>query len=161
MSAYGAHLRSLFAYNDMTAIGTYPYHLLVTAEDKAALNIGKQLSVSLLMLLLYLGDLLKQECDVGKALLACLFGKACIHIRPFIVFTGCGVGKVGGGIRHFTVMQELEPYLGVLLFVCSGFLKDIGYLLISVLPGLGSVIGLFVARLRFSGKCRHEIGFCF
>ena len=56
-------------------------------------------------------------------------------------------------------MQELKPYLGVLFFVLGSLGKQGGDLLVAVLLGAGSVIGVLVAGLRFAGEGRQQVGF--
>ena len=58
-----------------------------------------------------------------------------------------------------SALQALEPDFGMLLFVVGGFEEDVPDLLIALLLGLRGVEGVFVARLAFAGKRRHQVGF--
>ena len=97
------------------------------------------------MLLLDLGNLLKQESDVIEALLTGINGHLSIHVSPLIVLALGSVVQVLHGVAN--AAQQLEPDLGMLLLVVGGLLKDLGDLDIAVLLGLGSKIAVLVAGL--------------
>ena len=67
--------------------------------------------------------------------------------------------QVVHGARHSIAVQALEPQLGVLLFVPSGFVEDIADLLIPVLARLGGIEGVLIAGLALSGEGGHQVGF--
>ena len=156
MSADGAHLGGLLAHHDVATVGALPDHIAVAGEDQTTLDVGDQLAIALLVLLLDLGDLLKQESDLLEALLVSVLGHLIVHIGPLVVLAlGSGV-QVLHGVAN--AAQQLEPDLGMLLLVVGGLLKDLGDLDIAVLLGLGSKIGVLVAGLRLAGKSGPQVG---
>ena len=58
-------------------------------------------------------------------------------------------------------MKQLEPHLGVFLFVVGSFFEDGCYLHIAVFLGFRCIVRIFVAGLRFAGKCNLQISFGF
>ena len=108
------------------------------------------------MLLLDLGDLLKQVGDLLEALLVSILGHLIVHIGPLVVLAlGSGVQVLHGAAN---TAQQLEPDLGMLLLVVGSLLKDLGDLDIAVLLGLGSKIAVLVAGLRFTGESGPQVG---
>ena len=157
MGAHRAHLGGLLAHVDVAAVAALPDHVAIAGEHNAALHIGQQLPVALLMLLLDLGHFLEQEGDVVKALLLGLLGHGGVHIGPLIVLAlGGSLQVLSGGAD---AVQQLEPNLSVLLLVGGSLLKNLGDLDIAVLLGLGGKVGVLVAGLGLAGKCGPQIGF--
>ena len=150
MGAHGADLGGLLAHVDVAAVAALPDHVPVPGEHQAALHIGQQLAVAVLVLLLDLGHFLKQEGDVVEALLLGLLGHGGVHVGPLVVLAGGGGLQVLGGGAD--AAQQLEPDLGVLLLVGGGLLEDLGDLDIAVLLGLGGEVGVLVAGLGLPGK---------
>ena len=56
-------------------------------------------------------------------------------------------------------MEQLEPDLSMLFLVAGGLLEDVGDLVVAFLLGGGSIVGILVAGLGFTGKSGHQIGF--
>ena len=69
MGTHGAGLRSLLAHMDMAAVAALSDHVPVPREHQAALHIGQQLAVLVLMLLPVGGGLLKDLGDLHTAFL--------------------------------------------------------------------------------------------
>ena len=90
MGADGAYLGGLLAHMDVATVGALPNHVAIAGEDNAALHVGQQLQVAFLVLLLDLGDLLKQESDMVEAFLLGLLGHGGVHIGPLVILTLCG-----------------------------------------------------------------------
>ena len=111
------------------------------------------------MLLFDLAHLFKQEGDLVEALFLRLFGEAGVHIRPFVVLARGGVDEVLFRGRNVAAVQQLEPDLGVFLFVVGGLFEQRGDLHEAVLFGLARIVGVLVARLRFAGERRLQVGF--
>ena len=61
----------------------------------------------------------------------------------------------------FDVGKKLAVAFFMLALDRGDTFKQRGDLLIAVLPGFGSVIGVFVAGLGFAGKGGLQVGFCF
>ena len=68
MVANRAHFGSLLANHDMTAVAALPNHLLVAGENETAFNVGQKLSVTLLVMLLYLTDHGEKRRNMVKTL---------------------------------------------------------------------------------------------
>ena len=143
---------------DMAAVGTLPDHIAVSGEHQAPLHVGQQLAVTLLMLLLDLGNFGEQECDVVKALLLGLLGHGGVHIGPLVVLALSSGGQV---LRSGTdPAQQLEPDLSMLLLIGGGLLKDLGDLDKTVLLRFGGKIGVLVAGLGLPSKGCPQVLFC-
>ena len=159
MIADRAGLRRGLADDDMAAVGTLPDLVALPGEDQAVFDIFQQLAIAGLVGFFDLGDAFKQGCDLVKALGTGVGGEGGVHIRPFVVFALGGVEQVFLCRGDLAAAQELEPQLGVLLFVGCRFFKQRGDLLVAVLPGFGGVIGVFVAGLGFAGKGGLQVPF--
>jgi hypothetical protein len=105
-------------------------------EHQSALDVGEQLAIPRLVLLLDLRHAVKQTGDLGEALLAGGLGEAGIHVGPLVVLAVGGVVQVGDGAGHAVVVQELEPDFRVLFFVARGLGEDVADLDVAVLIGL-------------------------
>ena len=102
-------------------------------------------------------DRLEEESNLVEALFLGDLGKTGIHIGPLVVLTLGSIEQVGVGIGH-AVVQQLEPDLGVLLFVIGSFLKKIADLDVAFLLGLGGIILILGVGLALTGECGHQIG---
>ena len=156
MSAYGASRRSLLTHYKVTAVTALPHSHLGLLKYLLKLNVGKKLSVSLLVCLLdscYCSEL---TCKSGEALLLCFLCKGIVHIGPLIVLALCCSKKIARSVAKSA--KSLEPKLSVLLLIVSGLLEDSGDLLVAFLLGDGCEIGVLVASLRFAGKGLPQIG---
>ena len=162
MSADGANFGSLLANDKVAAVAALPDHFFVAGENEAAFNVGEELAIAFFMLLLDLGNAFHQIGDIIKAFFAGGLGETGVHVGPLIVFTGGSVSKVVGGGGD-AIMEELEPKLGVFLFVLGGLFKQIGDLDVAILLGLGGIrLASVLEPLRFilktplslnSGEC--------
>ena len=112
------------------------------------------------MLFLDSGDPVEQLRDMFKTFLAGFLGKGGVHIGPLVVFALGRVLQVRSGIRD-AVVQQLEPDFRVLLLVVGRLQKQRRDLLIALFLGFGCIVRIFVARLAFAGKSRHQVGFGF
>ena len=112
------------------------------------------------MLLLDIAHHLKQRRDLIETLGLCFFCKALVHIRPLIVLAGCTVKQVFHGAGDFAAVKLLKPDLGMFLLIVRRHLEDICNLLIAVLFRLGSVVSVFIARLRFTCERCHQVRLC-
>ncbi len=150
MCADGADLRGFSADNDMTAVAALPHLDLALGKDFGSFKIVKQGAVTLFMVLFDCGNHAELCSQCGEALLFGCFGKALIHIRPLVVLTLGGCGEVRGGIANS--LELFEPHLCVFFFVIGGFQEQGCHLLIAFLLGDGGKVGIFIARLRLTGK---------
>ena len=87
MLAGGADLWGLLSVVDVPAVEAVPLDLLVPLEYRAVLDVLQELPVSLLVLLLYLGDLRVALGDVEE---------------PFLLCHLCEVGVEGSPLQEFT-----------------------------------------------------------
>ena len=152
MVADRADVGSLAADDDVAAVGALPDHAAVLGEDLAVLDVPEQLAVALLVMLLDFGDHFELAGDLVEALGTRLARHPGVHVRPFEVLAGGGVGQVGGRVGHLSAMEVLVPALGVLLLVLGRLLEEGGYLDETVLAGLGGEIAVFVAGLGLTGE---------
>ena len=155
MVAGGADLGSLCADDDVPAVAALPDLDFALRENLGRLDIVQQCAVALLMVLLNGGD----EAELLRELMEALFigslGKAVVHIRPLVVLALGGGDQILGGIAD--AGKLLEPELGVLLFILGGLEEERGYLLIALLLRDACEIGVFIACLRFAGKCGLKV----
>ena len=117
MGADGAHNGSLLAHDDVAAVSALPDHVAVSGEYEAALDVGDELSVSLLVLLLDSADFFKEQSDGGEALFSRFLGEVCVHVRPLEVLAVGGVRQIDDSFGDLAVVEELEPDLCVLFFI--------------------------------------------
>ena len=85
MLADGADLGRLLADDDVTAVAALPDGDVFADEHRAAFYLGKQLSVTLLVLLFNVADHLKKGGDLREAFLFGFFGESGVHIRPLVI----------------------------------------------------------------------------
>ena len=145
MCTNGADLRSLGANYDMTAIAALPHLHFALLEDSSSLDVLQQSTIALLMTFLDDG----YQTELGSQFVETfLFGSLCetfIHVGPFVVLAIGSMLEVLGGIAD--AAEFLEPQLGVLLLVVGSLEEKFGNLLITLLLGYGSKIGVFVSCL--------------
>ena len=160
MIAYGALDRCLLADNDVSAVRALPNCVAIAGEYEVALYVRKKLAVSLLVMLLDLADLLKEECDAGEALFLRYASKLCVHIGPLVVLALSGVEKVYRCGGNLAVVKKLEPDLCVLLLVVCGLLKEVSDLNVALFSCLGCVVSLLVSCLRLACESGLKILLC-
>ena len=118
MSAYGASCRSLGAHYEVTAVTALPHSHFALLEYLLHLNVGKKLSVSLLVSLLNSSYCSELTSKSSEALLLSFLSEGIVHIGPLIVLAFCCCKKVlCSGAK---LAESLEPKLCVLLLVISG-----------------------------------------
>ena len=116
----------------------------------------------LFLLTLLLLVLIRARSDCF-ALLACALFLSVKDIhwewRPSLknILTVLGILQVLNCPGHSAAMQVLVPDLGVFLLVCRRLLKNVGYLDISVLLGLGGEVGVLIPGLGFPGKSFEKV----
>ena len=103
----------------------------------------------------------KQVGQFGESFFFGFFGKRGIHVGPFIIFAVGGIEQVFGRSGDVVAVQRFEPQLGVFFFVVGGFFKNFRNLNKPFFFRFGSVVGVFVAGLRFAGKSGHQVFFGF
>lgn len=91
MCAYRTDLRRFFSDDDMSAVGALPDHVAFLGKNKSAVDVGDQLTITLLMLLFDFSNGFKEISDVVEALFLGFLGEFRVHIGPLKIFTGCGV----------------------------------------------------------------------
>ena len=147
MVADGAHLGSLGADDDMTAVAAFPNLDAGLFKHCLGFHVLKQLAVALLVGLLDGGNAPELGGQCSKALFLGLSCHPLIHIRPLGVLAFSGVEQVLGGVAQLA--QGLEPELGVFLFVFRGLEEQGGNLLVARLLGNGGKVGVLIPCLRF------------
>ena len=140
MFAYRANFRCFLADNDMSAVGAFPYHILITRENYPIFYILEKLSVTLLVNFLDGTYFLEQESDISKAFLLGCLGETGIHVGPLVVLTGCSICSISHGVRNFPAMKEFEPYLRMFLLVLCCVFEESSNLYEAILDSLGSII---------------------
>ena len=158
MVADRANVRGLRADDDVAAVAALPDAIALAGEDEAFLDVGQELAVALLVLLLDGAHHLELLRDLLEPLLAGLASHASVHVRPLEVLAGGGIRQVLHGRRHPAV-EVLEPDLRVLLLVRRGLLEDLGDLHVAVLLGFGRIVGVLVASLRLAREGLLEVPF--
>ena len=73
------------------------------------------------------------------------------------MLTGGGVLEVGQRVGHVTVVEVLEPELGVLALVAGGLREDVGDLDVALLLGGLGVVAVLHGSLRLAGKGGLEV----
>ena len=131
MCTYGASTGSLLTHYKVTAVTALPNGLISLLKYLLKLNVGKKLSVSLLVGLLDSGYHSELSGKSLEALLLCFLCEGVVHIGPLVVLTLCSVKKVGSGVAKLA--KSLEPELCMLLLVVSGLLEDLRDLLVAFL----------------------------
>ena len=107
MSAGGAKLGRVCTNNDMSAVAAFPNLYLALFEYGGGLYIFEKGSVTLLMMLFDSGYETEFMSQFLESFFFGCFGKALVHIGPFVVFAfGCG-GKVSGSIAE--TFELFEP----------------------------------------------------
>lgn len=116
----------------MAAVAALPDRVALAGEHELALDVLEQLLVAGLMLLLDVGYHVEQRRYLGETLLAGLLGELGIHLGPLVVLACGRVPEVLLGLGHRSAVEQLEPYLGVLLLVVGGGLEELAYLDVAV-----------------------------
>ncbi len=162
MFARRANLRCLLADIDVTAVAAYPHGILVVIlKDNILFQVGKQFAVALFVGFFNTGNTAHGGGNRLKAFRVGGVGKFLIHFGPFIMFTICGVRKVGDSVGDVVIMEQLKPELCVFLFIVCRFLENSGNLFVSIFFSLAGIVGILVAGLTFAGECGGEICFGF
>ena len=86
MGADGAHLGSLGAYDDVSAVAALPYLDVALLEYFLHFYVFQQGTIALLMALLDGADHTELCRQLGEALFFSGLGKSCVHIGPLKVF---------------------------------------------------------------------------
>ena len=131
MSANGASLRSLCTHYEVTAVTALPHSHLSLLKYLLHLNVGKKLSVSLLVSLLDSGYHSELRSKSLEALFVSFLCEGVVHIGPLVVLALCRCKKVSRSVTK--TAESLEPKLCVLLLIVCGFLKDSRDLLVAFL----------------------------
>lgn len=118
---------------EVPAVAAFPHDDLVLLEHGAVLDVGEERPVSLFVGALDLAHALEEVGNLVEALLAGGLLELLVHVGVLIVLAVGRVFEVGHGIRHGTVVEGLEPQLGVLLLVLRGLKEYVGDLLVSFL----------------------------
>lgn len=123
MIARRAHIRSLGAHDDVTAVAAFPDFYLALFEDLHGFHIGQQLAVAFLVMLFNGGNQAEFCGQLRESLFFRGLGKAVVHVGPLVIFALGGVQQVLGGIAD--ALELLEPHLGMLFFI-FGSLEEQG-----------------------------------
>ena len=138
MLADRTDFRRFLTDDNVSAVDAFPDDIAVLGEYAVALDVGEKLAVAFLVSLFNGTNSLEQCSDLREALFLCLPCKFLIHIRPLVILAGSSIAQVLCRFRH-TAVEQLEPDLCVLLFIVSGFLKELSDLDIAVFFCLGGV----------------------
>lgn len=157
MVANRAYLRSLLSYDYVTAIGAFPDGILVACEDNSFLDLAKKFPVAFLMGLLDGGDAFEEICDLGEPFFPGGYGETGIHVSPLVVLAISSICKIDLGCRYRTAMKELEPDLGVFLFILGSLLEELADLDVTVLLGPGGIIKILGVSLALTGESSLKI----
>ena len=158
MGAYRAFVRSLCAYDYVSAVPALPNLYFRPLEYLGGLNVFEQLSVAFLVGLFYRRNASELRRKLREAFLVCSLCKAVVHVGPLVVLAVRCCRKVLGGIAY--ALEFLKPELGMLLFVRRGLCEDVGDLLEAFLLCLGREIGVLVPCLGFPSECCPEVLLC-
>ena len=98
----------------------------------------------------------KQPRNIRKTLLLSSLGKIRIHLRPLKMLSLSSIFQV---LRRgaYPVVQQLKPYLCVLLLIYRRNAKNLRNLIVSVLLCFVGIVAVLVPRLRFPRKCRPQV----
>ena len=138
MIADRADLRSLGAYDDMTAVAAFPDRNTGFFENFTGIDVRKQFAIAFFMGFLNCSDTAELFGQVKESFFFRFFGHSFIHVGPLCIFAfGCGQ-KVCGSIAD--TIQGFEPQFGMLFFVFGGSQEQGSDLLIAGLLGGGSKV---------------------
>ena len=133
MRAHRADLGRSLAHHDVAAVAALPHLHLAFGEDFLGLDIAQEGTVTLFVALF-------DGCyhtELGGQGLEAFFlgglGEAFVHIRPFVVLSGCGCGEIF--CRGAYAFQFLELEFGVLFLVVGCLEEDFSHLLEAFLLG--------------------------
>ena len=119
---------------DVAAVAAFPDTVAVFGEDKAALDVLKQLAIACFMLFFNGRDHLEQISDLVEAFLAGVLCETGIHLGPFLVLAfGCDLEIICSAVYTF---KNLVPDFGVLFLIIGGLQEKLGDLLIAVFLAL-------------------------
>ena len=141
----------------MTAVAAFPNLYFALFKYLCGFDIFKQCTVSFLVVLFYLCHCSEFCGEFRKALLFGSFCKACVHIRPFVIFACGGIGEIFACIAE--TRKFLEPHFCVLLFVFGCFEEEGGHLFITLFLRNRCEIGVFVSCFGFARKGGAKIFF--
>ena len=133
MVAYRADRRSLLADNDVTTVAALPDAVSLTREHHTVLDILQEFAVTLLVVLLNLAHTAEFDSQLWEALFDSVLSHLLVHIGPLVVLASCCVSEVLCCCRDVTLVQELEPDLGMLLLIACCLLEETGNLLEAIL----------------------------
>ena len=134
--AHRAYLGSLLADDDVAAVGALPHHIAFAREDEAVLDVLQELQVAGFVSLFNLAHQFKQSGNLCEAFLAGGLGHTGVHVGPFKVLACGGILQVGLRVRHVTIVEQLEPNLGVFHFIAGSLLKEVGDLIVAFCASL-------------------------
>ena len=159
MFADGAKFRSSRAQNEMSAIPALPKSDAGFLEDFLRLNIFQQLAITFLVMFFNRRNASELFGEFVEAFLISLTSHARIHVRPLEIFTFRRMKKIFFQTAQLT--ESLEPKFCMFLFIFGSLEEECGNLFATVFLGDGSIIGVFIARLRFSREGLTKIFFSF
>ena len=143
MCAGGAKLGRIRSNNDMSAVAAFPNLDLTLCKDLCHLDVLQQGAVTLLVMLLDLGNQAEFCRKLREALLFGGLGESGVHIGPFVVLAVCCFLKVSGGVTD--TCKLLQPQLCVLLLIVCSFEKKRGDLLVAFLFCNRGEVGILIA----------------
>ena len=79
----------ILAFVQVPTVQATPHHFMVTLKNSTILDIGSEIQVPLLMLLLRHSNGLKDPGDLRKTLFSGRPRKLGIHTGPLMILTGC------------------------------------------------------------------------
>ena len=157
VAANGAFFGRRLAVMLVSALKANPQNGMLFIEYGSVLHVFYKLTVALLVLFFNLAHFAEKTRDFRKTFRLCLFGVTRVHIRPFVPFSVCRVLEVIRSVGQRAAGKNFKPDFGVLVFVAGSFVKNIAYLLISVLACFVCIKSVFYARHAFRRKRRHQI----
>ena len=161
MHAHRANLGSLAADDDVTAVAANPGAIAVAREDEAALDVADELAIALLMMLLDGTDHAELRGDLLEALLVGDLSELVVHVGPLVVLAIGGIVQIRDRVRNSTIMQVLEPNLGMLFLVLRSLEEDVRNLNVTLVLRLACVILVLGMGLRLAGKSSLQVLPCF
>ena len=147
MVAHGAHLGSLGANNNVTAVAAFPNLDAGFFKHGLGFHVLQQLAVTLFVGLLDSSNPTELLGKIVEAFLVSFLRHSVIHIRPLGILALGSMEQVLGGIAQLA--QSLEPQLCVLFFVFRGLEEQGGNLLVARLLGNRGKVGVLIPCLRF------------
>lgn len=158
MSANGAHLGCLLANYDVTAVSALPNLNFALLEYFLSLNVLKESSVSLFVMLLDSADHSELSCECREALCFSSLGEIFVHVCPLVVLAVSSCCEVLCCCAD--ALELLEPHLSVLLLVISCLEEERCDLLVAFLLSLGCEIGVLISCLGLACECSLKVLLC-